>query len=145
MANLEAMLKRITLLTDIATYNEKNNTSFASHDNRRSNSMKLAYNRDEPDTSIRVSMNPETQEKFVPTHIVNDWLNLRPSSSLKTKPIAVLNVGSEVEYITETDDWFYVNTQTHGKGWCYSAYLSPLLPTQENTSDLFFDLQSKLP
>ena len=145
IASLEAMLRRITLLTDIATYHEKNNRAPARPDNLHSDSAKPAYNRDKPDASAKIGTNPETQQNFVPTHTVNDWLNLRPSSSLNSEPIAVLKLGSEVEYISEKDDWYYVNTPTHGKGWCYSAYLSPLSPTQENTSGVTPNLQSKLP
>jgi hypothetical protein len=70
----------------------------------------------------------ETEKSFVPTHIVKARINLRPSSSLDTMPIAVLEVGTKVEYIGKMDDWYYVNTQFQGKGWCSSEYLSPLSP-----------------
>ena len=70
----------------------------------------------------------KTAKAFVPTHTVRANLNLRPSASLNTTPIAVLKVGSEVEYIKEANGWYYVNTQLHGKGWCSSEYLSPLSP-----------------
>lgn len=77
---------------------------------------------------------------FVPTHTVDTRVNLRPSMSLDTTPIAVLEAGTGVEYIKETDGWLYVNTEHHGKGWCYSRYLSPLplpsaLPPQANQDD----------
>ena len=68
----------------------------------------------------------ETEKAFVPTHTVKSRINLRPSSSKNTTPIAVLKVGTKVEYIREMDGWYYVNTQFHGKGWCSSEYLSPL-------------------
>jgi hypothetical protein len=145
VANLEAMLKRITLLTDGVTDNGKNTASSAKQDNPESENVKPAYNRGDPDASRLITMNPETQKTFIPTHTVNDWLNLRPSSSLNTKPIAVLKAGSDVEYIARKDNWYYVNTQMHGKGWCYSDYLTPLLPARENNSNLTLDLQSKLP
>jgi hypothetical protein len=67
---------------------------------------------------------------FIPTHTVKARVNLRPSASLHTTPIAVLNVGTEIEYISKSDGWYYVNTQSHGKGWCSSDYLSPLSSTQ---------------
>ena len=73
---------------------------------------------------------PETGEAFIPSHTVEARVNLRPSASLHTTPIAVLNVGTEVEYIRKSDGWYYVNTLAHGKGWCSSEYLSPLSPTQ---------------
>jgi hypothetical protein len=71
---------------------------------------------------------------FIPTHTVKARVNLRPSASLHTTPIAVLNVGTEVEYISKSDGWYYVNTQSHGKGWCSSDYLSHLSSTQRKSS-----------
>jgi glucose/arabinose dehydrogenase len=81
----------------------------------------------EPNVSRSAVMKPEAIKAFVPTHTVKTNLNLRPSPSLNTAPIAVLKAGSEVEYIKEDDDWYYVNTQLHGKGWCSSKYLTSLL------------------
>ena len=82
----------------------------------------------EPNASRSTHMTSEAVKAFVPTHTVRAKLNLRPSASLDTTPIAVLKVGSEVEYIREADGWYYVNTQFHGKGWCSSEYLSSLSP-----------------
>ena len=82
----------------------------------------------EPNASRSAHMTSEAVKAFVPTHTVRAKLNLRPSASLDTTPIAVLKVGSEVEYIREADGWYYVNTQFHGKGWCSSEYLSSLSP-----------------
>ena len=76
----------------------------------------------------------EGEKAFDPSHIVMARLNLRPSASLNTTPIAVLNVGEEVEYIRKSDGWYYVNTKSHGKGWCSSDYLSPLSSTQRKSS-----------
>jgi hypothetical protein len=76
----------------------------------------------------------ETGKEFIPTHTVKTRVNLRPSASLNTTPITVLNIGTEVEYISESDGWYYVNTQSHGAGWCSSEYLSPLLPSQRKSS-----------
>jgi hypothetical protein len=80
----------------------------------------------EPNASRSAHMTSEAVKAFVPTHTVRAKLNLRPYASLKTTPIAVLKVGSEVEYIKEADGWYYVNAQLHGKGWCSSEYLSSL-------------------
>ena len=82
----------------------------------------------EPNASRSAHMTSEAVKALVPTHTVTAKLNLRPSASLDTTPIAVLKVGSEVEYIREADGWYYVNTQFHGKGWCSSEYLSSLSP-----------------
>jgi uncharacterized protein YgiM (DUF1202 family) len=84
----------------------------------------------ESNVSRAVQTATETGEAFFPSHTVKAKVNLRPSASLHTTPIAVLNVGTEVEYISKSDGWYYVNTLTHGKGWCSSEYLSPLSPTQ---------------
>jgi hypothetical protein len=80
----------------------------------------------EPDALRSAHITSEAVKVFVPTHTVRAKLNLRPSASLDTTPIAVLKVGSEVEYIREANGWYYVNTQSHGKGWCSSEYLSSL-------------------
>jgi len=82
----------------------------------------------EPNASRSAQMTSKAVKAFIPTHTVRAKLNLRPSASLDTTPIAVLKVGSEVEYIREADGWYYVNTQLHGKGWCSSEYLSSLSP-----------------
>mgnify|MGYP001823153639 FL=1 len=73
---------------------------------------------------------PDTENAFVPTHTVRTRLNLRHSSSLDTMPIATLSAGTRVEYIREDNDWYYVDTIQHGKGWCFSDYLSPLSDMQ---------------
>jgi hypothetical protein len=82
----------------------------------------------EPNASRSADMTPQAVKAFVPTHTVRANLNLRPSPSLNTTPIAVLKAGSEVEYIKEDEGWYYVNTQLHGKGWCSSKYLTSLSP-----------------
>ena len=66
---------------------------------------------------------------FIPTHNVTTNLNLRPSASLDSSPVATLSSGTKVEYLDESGDWYYVNTEQHGKGWCASGYLSPLKPS----------------
>ena len=66
---------------------------------------------------------------FIQTHSVITNLNLRPSASLDSTPVAVLSVGTKVEYMHESGDWYFVNTEEHGKGWCASGYLAPLEPT----------------
>jgi hypothetical protein len=76
----------------------------------------------------------DAQQEFSPTHYVNARINLRPSMSLDTTPIAVLDIGAEVEYISETGGWYYVNTRSHGKGWCSSEYLSSLQDSRQDAS-----------
>ena len=66
-------------------------------------------------------------EGLSPTHSVSSRLNLRPSASLDTIPVTVLPAGTQVEKISETGDWYYVDAGVHGKGWCFSDYLAPLL------------------
>ena len=63
---------------------------------------------------------------FTPTHIVKSRLNLRRSASSKAMSIAVMEAGSKVHYMRESDGWYYVNAPSYGKGWCSSEYLSPL-------------------
>jgi uncharacterized protein YgiM (DUF1202 family) len=77
-------------------------------------------------------MNAEakTEVAFKPTHTVNAKLNLRPSPSLSSTPITVLNVGANVKYINKRDDWYFVYSESHGEGWCSSKYLSPIQAIQ---------------
>ena len=71
----------------------------------------------------------KTGNSFIPTHKVTTRLNLRPSASLDSTPVATLGAGTKIEYIHENGGWYYVNTEQHGKGWCASRYLSPLQPS----------------
>lgn len=70
---------------------------------------------------------PARKAAFTPTHIVATKLNLRPSASLNATPIGVLPTGTKVQKIGENGGWYHVNTETYGKGWCFSRYLNPLL------------------
>jgi hypothetical protein len=80
----------------------------------------------EPAVADLAPMTVETVELFTPTHTVTAKLNLRPSASLNSTPIALLPGGTEVEKISAYGDWYYVNTEAYGKGWCSSEYLAPL-------------------
>ncbi|MEJ2094819.1 MAG: SH3 domain-containing protein, partial [Gammaproteobacteria bacterium] len=84
----------------------------------------------EPDAPVAIADKYKTEAVFTPTHTVNANLNLRTSPSLSSAPIAVLKAGSKVSYINEKDGWYFVNTRSHGEGWCSSEYLSPLQVTQ---------------
>jgi hypothetical protein len=66
-------------------------------------------------------------EGLTPTHSVLSRLNLRPSASMDGIPVAVLPAGTQVEKISKSGSWYYVDAGIHGKGWCFSDYLSPLL------------------
>jgi hypothetical protein len=90
------------------------------------NKTETAFDTMEPTASGIVQAINETEREFTPTHTVKARLNLRPSASLNTTPITVLKVGAQVEYISEIDDWYYVHTESSGKGWCSSNYLSSL-------------------
>lgn len=132
--NLEAKLTGIMAQTESITDSENKNASSSKQYMPESADADPAVDIEEPDTTRAVQMTPEAVTVFVPTHTVKTWLNLRPSSSLDSIPIAVLKAGSEVEYIREADGWYYVDTPLHGKGWCASEYLTPLSPTQQNTT-----------
>ncbi len=121
VSNLEAKLMRVIGLTDSITNIEKKHA------------FSFPQQMPESADSSAIQISTETEEAFNPSHIVKARVNLRPSASLHTTPIAVLNIGTEVEYISKSDGWFYVNTQSHGKGWCSSDHLSPLLSTQRKS------------
>ena len=84
----------------------------------------------EIDNSSITNSRQETEIAFVPTHTVKTRLNLRPSTSLDEAPIALLDTGTKVRYIDEDDGWYYVDTASHGKGWCASEYLAPFQESQ---------------
>ena len=116
VSNLEA---RLTNLIGVASAVSKTDTE-------RAAALPQAL----PDSQASI----EAAKAFVPTHIARSRVNLRPSASMHTKPITVLNAGTKVEFISESDGWYYVHTQSHGKGWCSSAYLSPLSEIRHGTS-----------
>jgi hypothetical protein len=61
---------------------------------------------------------------FVPTHRVIERVNLRPNPSTDRSAIATLKVGSEVQYLRESGDWYFVKTESDGDGRVASEYLS---------------------
>ena len=126
ITNLEVKLMRVLVLADSITDFDSKLATAAQYDNPVINEAESVFDTMEPTASGIVSTTHETIEKFTPTHTVNAKLNLRPSASLSTTPIAVLKVGAHVEHISEIDGWYYVNTESNGKGWCASSYLSSL-------------------
>ena len=126
ISSMDAKFKRILVMAD--AMNEDNNTGASASQRSTTDPAAEAaeFDEDSSDTSSVDNSPHETEQAFIPTHTVNARINLRPSTSVNTKPVAVLNIGTEVEYISETDGWYYVNTRLHGKGWCSSDYLSAL-------------------
>jgi Bacterial SH3 domain len=134
VSSLEARLRRVLVLTDSITGIDKKDASSSRQAIPEAADAGSAFAIQDPNASSASHTIPEAGKAFVPTHAVNARINLRPSPSSNTTPIAVLNAGSEIEYIRETDGWYYVNTQSHGKGWCSSEYLSPLSPAQQKAT-----------
>ena len=131
---LETKLARVMDITDaVSNGNEKHNPPPAQallesdeHDSARDFNKVRA--------SSDVHGRSETKEPFVATHTVNAKLNFRSAASLKSKPIAILKAGTEVQFLRELDRWDYVSTQSHGEGWVSSKYLSPIFPSEQRTS-----------
>jgi len=134
ISSMDAKFKRILIIADSnANIEEKN--AYTLQDLSADPADEAAeFDEDNPDNPGVDNTEHATEQAFFPTHRVNARINLRPSTSVQTTPIAVLGVGTEVEYISETDGWYYVKTRSHGKGWCSSDYLSPLQDTQEVAS-----------
>lgn len=130
ISNLDSKLMRTIMRPASNTDIEKKHISTSKQYIPESDDAKLALDTKEPTASRVVHVTPEAEKAFDPTHIVKDNINLRPSASLDSTPIAVLKAGSEVEYIKEADGWYYVDTPFNGKGWCSSEYLSPLSTIQ---------------
>jgi hypothetical protein len=134
VSTLEARLTNFMALTNSIAIVETNHAASSPQQIPEPAEANSAFDMNESSASRVVDNAPEAVKVFIPTHTVKARVNLRPSASLHTTPIAVLNVGTEVEYISKSDSWYYVNTRSHGKGWCSSEYLSPLLPTQRKSS-----------
>jgi uncharacterized coiled-coil protein SlyX len=86
------------------------------------------------ETSGTMAAPAGSEDGFQPTHMVTTRVNLRSAASVKAEPITVLAARTEVEYLSKSDGWYYVNTRLNGKGWCSSDYLSPLPSAQRNSS-----------
>lgn len=134
VSTLEARLTKIIALTDSIAVVKTNYAASSPQQIPESADANSAFDMNDSSASSVVDNAPEAVKVFIPTHTVKARVNLRPSASLHTAPIAVLNVGTEVEYISKSDGWYYVNTQSHGKGWCSSDFLSPLSSTQRKSS-----------
>jgi hypothetical protein len=132
VSNLEAKLTRVMALTNSITDIEEKRAASTQQD--IPGAVTSIDDTNESNASSAIQRTTETEKAFVASHTVKARVNLRSSASLHTTPIAVLNVGTAVEYIGKSDGWYYVNTQSHGKGWCSSDHLSPLLPTQRKSS-----------
>ena len=133
VSTLEARLMQIMALTDSIAIVKANYAASSPQQIPEPADANSAFDMNDSNASSVVDNLPETGKAFIPTHTVKTRVNLRPSASLHTTPIAVLNAGTGVEYISKSGGWYYVNTQSHGKGWCSSEYLSPLLPTQRKS------------
>ena len=126
VSDMDAKFKRILIYAD-SMADVKSKDAYTPQDLPADPADEAAeFNEDNPDKPVVDNTEHATEQAFVPTHRVNARINLRPSTSVQTTPIAVLDVGTEVEYISETDGWYYVKTRSHGKGWCSSDYLSSL-------------------
>jgi Bacterial SH3 domain len=134
VSTLEARLTKIIALTDSIAVVKTNYAASSPQQIPESADANSAFDMNDSSASSVVDNAPEAVKVFIPTHTVKARVNLRPSASLHTTPIAVLNVGTEVEYISKSDGWYYVNTQSHGKGWCSSDFLYPLSSTQRKSS-----------
>ena len=134
LSGLEARLTRVMVLADSLTDTGKKQPVSSRQDMTESADAVPVSDMKESAASSAVHTAPETEKAFAPTHIVKTRVNLRPSASLKTRPIAVLKAGTEVEYLGKTEGWYYVNTRSHGKGWCAADYLSALSPVHKSPS-----------
>ncbi len=119
ITSLEVKLTRLLLLVD--SIKDIDNTQVS----ERADSMP-ATDSMQPAAVEPESTSASRETGFTPTHTVVTKLNLRPSASLNTTPIGILSPGTRVEKISENGDWYYVNTEADGTGWCSSGYLSPL-------------------
>ena len=126
ITNLEVKLTRLLILADSTKDIESKHVSADQQYVSEIADAMPAVDSMEPTAVGLAPKAAKREEAFTPTHTVTTKLNLRPSASLNTTPIGILSTGTKVDKIGENGDWFHVNTETHGKGWCSSEYLSPL-------------------
>ena len=131
VTDLEVKLLRVQVLANSTDAVEGNVASVVQQQQSIVSNSETILDQVTPPAAGVADTSTERTAVITPTHSVNAKLNLRPSASLDTAPIGLLPVGTKVEIISENGDWFYVNTQSLGKGWCYSSYLSPLMYTQQ--------------
>ena len=130
----EGKLKQVILLTE-SIIDIENKYVSASHQNTHefTDSESEVETLQYTDTRL-ISTPPQIDEMFTSTHTVNARLHLRRSASSESTALAVIEVGSRVEYISQDGDWYYVNVPSYGEGWCSSEYLSTLLENQQYAS-----------
>jgi ABC-type uncharacterized transport system fused permease/ATPase subunit len=134
VSSLEAKLMRVMELTVSISNIEEKHASFSQEDIHEADGAKSASDINESNALRAIQVTSEIKKPFLPTHTVKVRLNLRPTATLNSRPITTLKVGTEVQYISQSDGWDYVYTRLHGKGWCSSGNLSPLLQTQQKSS-----------
>jgi len=126
ITDMDAKFERILGNADSMDKVDSNNTYPLQDLSVDSEDEAKEFDEDNPDNSGVDNTENTTEQAFEPTHKANARINLRSSTSVHTTPIAVLGIGTEVEYISETGGWYYVKTRSHGKGWLSSDYLSSL-------------------
>jgi hypothetical protein len=134
ISNMEARLTSNMVPNDTIFNTKEKHDSSSQLNIHESSKAGSVSDINESNASTAVQVATAAQKPFIPTHTVKARLNLRPSATLNSRPIATLKVGTEVQYISQSGGWDYVNTRLHGKGWCSSDYLSPVLPTQHESS-----------
>ena len=134
ISNMEARLESVIVLNNPISNTEEKHASSSQLNIHESSEAESVSDINESNISRATRLASETIKNFIPTHTVKVRLNLRPTATLNSRPITTLRVGTEVQYISQSDGWDYVYTRLHGKGWCSSGNLSPLLQTQQKSS-----------
>lgn len=124
--NIEVSITRLQILTDSVKDIANKHALADQQQTSEIADVMSAVDSMEPTAAGLAPKAAKKENVFTPTHTVTTKLNLRPSPSLKTTPIRILSTGTKVEKISENGNWFHVNTETQGQGWCSSVYLSPL-------------------
>jgi len=128
---LETQLARMLEKVDAST--QQLNLQLTANQQKISELAKADVPTNAPESPVALS-SVETSaraETFTPTHAVTTNLNLRASASLDAPLEGILSAGAKVQKIGESGDWFHVNTEEYGKGWCFARYLSVCCNTEE--------------
>jgi Bacterial SH3 domain len=125
ITGLENKLKGVLALADSSKNRENKRVITGNQKISELTNSTAAPDATESGVALLALETPKRAEIFTPTHTVTTNVNLRSSASLDSPPIGVLAKGTKIQKISENDDWYYVNTEEFGKGWCFARYLSP--------------------
>jgi hypothetical protein len=125
IAGLENKLTNMLALAESSKIRENEQASAGDQNISESESSAALLDARESSVALSAIETPGRVGAFSPTHTVTTKVNLRSSASVDSTSFGVLATGTKIQKIRENGDWYYVNTEEFGTGWCAARYLSP--------------------